>query len=349
MQELRESSACSGTSLQCLKPVDTESILSPSDRSLLAEATEGFVPERVFDAHGHLHGVEFCRQDGLTPYLRRNLDLLAYRTAMNLLFPDRTLEGALLFPFPIRECDRVGLNSWMFSELGSQNSDCFPGLALAAPNDNPKILERLLHEGGALGLKPYHYYSGDTDTLQAHVEAFVPEWMWELCHRYDGILMIHLMRDGGISDPDNLKTLARLCEKYPRCQVILPHIARSFNFRTARGLKNLANFPNIWVDTSAITEAEGIRIALDVLGPQRILFGSDYPISHLRGHCATAGATFHWFYGDEVGDSRITLVGIDSLLSLRRACESVGLTRLEIKNIFSGNAKSLLRRESASN
>jgi len=329
--------------------MDTERILSPSDHNLLNEAVEGFVPERLFDMHGHLHAVEFCVRDGLPPYLQRNIDLQTYRNAMELLFPGRRLEGALLFPFPIRECERVGLNSWMFSELRSQKSDGFQGLALAAPNDDPKVFERWMHEGTALGLKPYHYYSGVQDTLQAHVETFVVEWMWELCDQYEGILMIHLMRDAGVSDPGNQEALERLCEKYPRCKVILAHIARSFNFRTARGLKKLAKLPNVWVDTSSITEAEGIRIALDLLGPKRVLFGSDYPVSHLRGHCATAGATFHWFYGDEIKDSGVTLVGIDSLLSLRHACEDVGLSRTDVDDIFFGNAKSLLPRKCVAN
>jgi len=315
--------------------------LNQVDQDLLRKATEGFVPQEVIDIHGHVLDAQCCDTTELEPYLH-GLSFDVYRKAIELLFPKRTLPGALVFPFPVRKFDVVGLNTSMFHELEQMDSPLFRGLALASPEHGPEIFDKWMREGRCIGLKPYHYYSGRPDTLQAELEEFVPEWMWEVCDRHHGILMVHLVRDGAVSDPGNREAILRLCRKYPSCRLILPHIARAFNFRTARGLKELVDLPNVFVDTSAITESEGMKIALDLLGPSRVLYGSDFPISHLRGHCATTGAGFHWFYSQEAGDEVLTLTGIDSLLCLREAVEALGLTRTEVEDIFHGNARKLL-------
>lgn len=324
-----------------------ENTLNPTDRCLLDEALDGFVPDRIIDIHGHLHAARYCASEERTGDLQTDKSFADYRRSMDMLLPGRRLEGALLFPFPMRHCDRLGLNAWMFSEIKFQDHPVTKGLALTAPGDSPEVFESWMRNGDCVGLKPYHYYADCADSLQAGIEEFAPEWMWELCHRYEGILMLHLARDGAVSDPGNQEAILRLCAKYPGCKLILPHIARSFNFRTARGLQQLTKIPNLYVDTSSITESEGMRIALDLLGPERVLFGTDYPVSSLRAHCATAGATFHWFYAEEINEPRLTWVGIESLLSLRRACEQVGLQHSDVERIFWGNAENLLRRKSS--
>lgn len=318
-----------------------ETSLNAIDRDLLSKAIDGFVPKTVIDIHGHILDTRHCSSEKLMSHLH-DMDFTAYRQALAQLFPDRVLSGSLVFPFPVHHYDSEGLNSWTFSEAERQGSPLFQSLALAAPNDGPQAFDKWMREGRCIGLKPYHYYSGRKDTLQAELEEFVPEWMWELCDRHQGILMVHLVRDGAVSDPGNREAILRLCRKYPSCRLVLPHIARSFNFRTARGLKDIVELPNVFVDTSAITEVESMRIALDILGPSRVMYGSDYPISHLRGHCATAGAHFHWFYSDEIGDNQMTLTGIESLLCLREACEQLGLSKTDVEGIFWGNAQALL-------
>jgi glutamate-1-semialdehyde 2,1-aminomutase len=261
---------------------------------------------------------------------------------MEQLLSGRELQGALLFPFPTRDCDRRALNLWMFCETGPRSGDGIRSLAIAGPDDDPSDFARWMEDGHCIGLKPYPHYARCRESFQAGIEEFAPEWMWALCERHSGVLMLHLARDAGVSDSGNRETLLRLSGKYPGCKVVLAHIARSFNYRTARGLRHFERLPNVFVDTSSITEPEGMRMAIEFLGPQRVLFGSDFPVSHLRGHCSTAGVTFHWFYADEIKKPGLTLVGIESLLSLRLACEQTGLGSAEIARIFSGNAKNLL-------
>ncbi len=123
--------------------------------------------------------------------------------------------------------------------------------------------------------------------------------MWQICHEIKGVLMLHIMRSEGIADPDNLAAIERLCREFPRCRLVLAHVARSFNYRNARtALRQIEPLDNVVVDTSAITEAGAMRAALEMLGPRRVLFGSDYMVSELRGKCFTMGDGFSWLYSD---------------------------------------------------
>lgn len=322
--------------------IETE--LNPLDTLLLAEAIDGFLPASVWDIHAHVVEPKGYAPTTLGPHLNgRTISPANYRDAMEAILPGRRLSGALLFPFPARQHDRPAINQWMYEEIATL-SDAFPahGLSNVGPTDDPGLSEEAMTTGRCRGLKPYHLYVARPDTTQVALEEFAPEWMWEQCDRHGAVLMLHLMRDAAVSDPVNRESLLRLSEKYPNCQVILAHVARSFNHRTARGLGALANRRNICVDTSAITESEGIRLALDVLGPGRVLYGSDYPISHLRGRCVTVGNQMLWVYAEENNAPAMTLIGIESLLSLRVACTQAGLGKNDIQRIFRENALAVL-------
>jgi glutamate-1-semialdehyde 2,1-aminomutase len=160
--------------------------------------------------------------------------------------------------------------------------------------------------------------------------------------------MLHLVRDEAIADPENQRQLRRLCRAYPNMRLVLAHIARSFNYRNARnGLKAIADLDHVVLDTSAICEAEAFRPALKVLGPQRILWGSDFPVSEARGRCVTTGSGFYWLHPETslqqgLPFERMTLIGIESLLALREACEDCGLTHADLQDIFCKNALRLL-------
>ena len=322
--------------------------LTPLDQDLIERRINGFVPDRIYDIHSHL----LTRGKELPPHLcQEHLGWKEYAAAIHSLLPGRQLNG-LCFGFPTRNNDRAAINQWIAKEIGSNDDqELNRALVLVSPEDEPKEVERLLAGGTFIGLKPYHCYAPFADTTQATLEDFVPEWMWEICDAHEGVLMLHIMKDGASADENNLSALRRLCRRYPRARVILAHIARSFSYRTAReGLPQLSDVENLWLDTSAVTESETFRCALETFGPRRILFGTDFPISHLRGRCVATGSdSFSWFYADNSGvagnngaKGNMTLIGIESLLCLREAAEDAGLAEAEIQDIFLHNALRLL-------
>ncbi|MCP5542111.1 MAG: aminotransferase class III-fold pyridoxal phosphate-dependent enzyme [Akkermansiaceae bacterium] len=325
--------------------------LTEADARLAREATEGFVPEAVYDIHTHLfHSAHFA--EGKSPEFLApdtGYGFADYRAALGRWLPGREVDG-LFFGYPAAGNDRAGENDWVASQLARHPERRLSrGLALVAPEDGEEATRRLIASRGFVGIKPYRLYAPVADTTQARIEEFAPRWMWEVCHDIDGVLMLHIMRSEGIADPDNLEAIARLSREYPRCRLVLAHVARSFNYRNARAaLRTLEPLDNVVVDTSAVTEAEAMRVALEALGPRRVLFGSDYMVSEFRGKCFTMGDGFSWLYADKLPTPAVTvfenyaLVGVESVLCLREAFEIGGFNAADARDVFRDNALRLL-------
>jgi len=114
------------------------------------------------------------------------------------------------------------------------------------------------------------------------------------------------------------------------------------------GLAAPGGLANVWFDTSAICEPELLRAVIDAFGPGRLLWGSDFPVSEMRGRCVTPGDGFAWLEPDTVDFARFaphgspTQVGLESLRALRQAVEGCGLSPQHVEGICAGNALGLL-------
>jgi glutamate-1-semialdehyde 2,1-aminomutase len=321
------------------------------DQRLLDRAIDGFLPDRIYDIHAHLvHARHFAA--GTRPAFldeERGYGLSDFCEAMSCSMPGRTLEG-LFFGYPSGGNDRAGENAWLREQIAAVVKESNSrALLLVAPGDDPAAVRRALGSGVFVGVKPYRCYAEVKNTSEAAIESFAPEWMWELCHDHDGVLMLHIVRAGGVTDPHNVETIRRLCRRYPRCRLVLAHVARAFNYRHAReGLQALVDLDNVVVDTAAVTQAAAFRAAIEILGPRRVLWGSDYMVSQLRGACFTQGDGFTWVYSEDASARDLTVfgsytvVGIESLLCLREACEDTGMTGADVRDIFHDNALRLL-------
>lgn len=324
--------------------------LRPEDLALAAPLRD-FVPAEVYDIHAHPHhpghfapGTWDVMFAGLPPQ-----GPAEHRASLARYFPARTVHG-LYFGLPHRSADRPAVNAWVAAETAAHGTPLSRSLLLVSPADDPGQVAAALRSGRHIGLKVYHCYAPRADTMQAAIEEFAPDWMWEILHEVRGVMLLHLVRDEAIADPVNQASLRRLMRAYPQARLILAHVARSFNYRHARaGLRAVADLDNVVVDTSAVCEAEAFRAALDILGPRRVLWGSDYGVSELRGRCVTTGGNFLWLHpetlrADHAAPTRtgFTLVGLESLLGLREACTDAGLTAGDVEDIFRRNALRLL-------
>lgn len=323
--------------------------LTESDLKLAREL-DGFVPQEVFDLHAHLyHPGHF--QPSPPPWIEDQpvLGCDQHRQALSRGLPGRTIHG-LYFGLPKKQTDRGAINRWVADQVRANGTRLSRPLALVAPDDDRATVAGMVRDGGFAGVKVYHVFAPGPDTFNAAIEEYAPDWIWELCHEIHGVLMLHLVKHRAIADAENLASIHRLCRAYPRCQLVLAHAARSFDYRNGlAGLKKLRDLDNAWVDLSAVTEADAMREAFRVLGPSRVLYGSDYAVSEVRGRCVTTGDSFFWLHPELIQPQHVprttfqmTLVGIESLLCLREACAECGLTGRDVGGIFLGNALRLL-------
>lgn len=321
---------------------------SAADRELFDRLLRDFVPPAAFDAHAHLYDLRHLAPEAAPadPGGPPGVDLDVLVETMRRWMGDRVVREGLYFPFPVRHLDCRSANAFLAAALRDRPG-C-RGLMMIRPQDDPADVESQLHRHGFAGFKVYHVFADRPDTFQAEQGEFLPEWAWELADRHGLAIMMHLVLPRALADPRNQDYLRDHCRRHPGATLILAHAARGFNARhTVEGIDRLRGLDNVFFDTSAVCEPTAFEAILRAFGPARLLYGSDFPVSELRGRSLSVGDGFFWLY-DHNADwqgwqhARPELVGIESLLALRQACRSTGLVERDVEQIFGGNARQLL-------
>ena len=71
------------------------------------------------------------------------------------------------------------------------------------------------------------------------------------------------------------QTLGLAAQAVPECAIVFGHMGGYFHVRDA--IDTAVRFPNVYLETSAMPHPEMIRAAVEAVGAQRVLFGSDGP------------------------------------------------------------------------
>jgi glutamate-1-semialdehyde 2,1-aminomutase len=96
-----------------------------------------------------------------------------------------------------------------------------------------------------------------------------------------------------------------------------------------------------------VTDSGAIEAIINVMGHKRVLYGSDFPVTHLRGRCIALGDNFFWISADNAnldvpyGKIDMALVGHESLRTLKVATMSTRMTDSQVEDIFRNNGMEL--------
>ena len=315
----------------------------------IAARVQRAIPSRLFDVHAHLYRT--CDLGEPVPALASRgpgiVDAEVWRDRLSECVGADRLFGALFFPYPVRGGNVRASNDFLVSQL--DRSEASRGLVLVTPEDVRRDVEGYLDHPRVCGFKPYHLYAAGADTFEAEIEDYVPEWVWGLAHERGLAITLHLVRARALSDPCNQRSILRLCAKYPDAKLILAHAGRGFHApNTIDALPALRGIGNVWFDSSAICEPEALMAIIKTLGPDRLLWGSDFPVSHQRGKCVTVGDAFSWICPRRIDvdaaapPCHATLVGLESLRALAAAAQLMDLRTEHLDRIFLKNALQLL-------
>ena len=319
------------------------------DRDFFAREIDAFLPPRIFDAHCHLYD---CRDfKAATPSLAASgparVDWACFRRHMEDITPGREY-SALAFPFPAQGLNSASANAFLAAELAAHPN--LRGSMMVEPGMDPEFVRETVQRGGFAGLKCYHLFATTTPTFDAAVEAYLPEEHVRIAHELGLTITLHMVRARAIADPKNQESISRLARKYPNARWILAHAARGFNpHHTIEGIHSMQGLGNVWCDTSAVTEAGAFEAIVRELGVDRLLYGADFPVTHLRGRCVAVGDSFLWLTADNTnfGASHAAvqpvLVQLESLRALKQACWNLRLSDANIEKIFWGNSAALFK------
>lgn len=321
--------------------------VAAADEELFRRELDSFLPHRIFDAHAHF----YRQQDfgGVVPALLAAgppaAGLREFRAWSERLTPGRDY-SALAFAFPAADLNIDAANGFAASEARSDPAS--RAAMLVAPDMDAELVRSMVRTHGFAGLKCYHVYAAMRPTFEAEVPSYLTEELVRVAHDERLTITLHLVRARALADPSNQQAIRYYAERYPNARFVLAHAGRGFNPQhTIEGIAALKGLHNVWFDTSAVCESGAFESIADMMGVERLLYGSDFPVSLLRARPVALGDSFLWVSEENTNFSAAygvvtpALVGLESLRVLKRACHHLHLADTAIERVFWRNATEL--------
>jgi len=333
------------------------------DRAFWEEHLEDFVPRRILDAHTHVTDPAL-RLDPMTDAKRKQywvnevLEPIEAPTAercMKTVFPGREVT-CVAMGHPSVEYDIDAANVYTSRECSRRG---WYGLALLRPQWDAERVAAELDRPGVIGVKPYYQMIGPSpDTRDKYIEAsifeFLPQAALEVLADRRAWVTLHVPKADRLGHPDNIREVREIRRCYPNVVLVIAHLGRSYTLPHAEeALPPLADDEGLYFDISAVMNPDVLRLALGVIGPGRLLYGTDNPVFYMRGRRTWDGRTytnhtsadFHFNRGRHEPpqvEAGYTLMMYEALRALRVVCEDLALSSSDMEAIFCGNAKRLI-------
>jgi len=334
------------------------------DRAFWQEHLEDWVPRRIVDAHTHVCEPRF-RRVPVTEAKRRQYWVNEVNEPIGAedaarcyatVLPGREF-SCIAFGHPSLDYDLAGANAAL--QTACEERDWYR-LAVIGPDWPLEQVARELDQPRTLGVKVYYALipGQDPDSRDKHLEAsifdFVTHAQFRLLNERRAMLMLHVPRADRLGHTDNIREIREIRDRYSDVPLVIAHLGRSYTLPHAReSLPQLADDGGLWFDNSAVLNPAVHRFALETLGPQRILYGTDNPVFYMRGRRRWEGRRyithtnypFHFNTNREPPEieARYTLTMYEALRAIRQACEETGLSRDAVEAIFHANAERLIR------
>lgn len=335
--------------------------LSSRDREVAA-AILPRLPARIIDAHSHAWspaktgGPGHGRGSAWPALVAAKHTPADFAATLQLLFPGKTVTP-LIFSSPSVKHDTDALNA----EVAAWSRErAWPALALIRPEWPAARVAALLDAGSFLGLKPYPSFGPAGRGEELAIHEFLPDAHLAVADARGAVVMLHIARRRRLADPDNLAELLSIDQRFPQARVVVAHIGRAYVPGDAppTAWAALGRSRNLLVDISANTCVEAMRRLIGTIGPARILYGSDLPITRMRMQRIERDGTYlnrvpAGLYGAVTGEPHMeevagaeaegfTLFLYEEILAFLQAADAEGLSRAEVDAIFHDNAARML-------
>jgi uncharacterized protein len=335
------------------------------DRAFYAARLRDFLPARIIDIHTHVWLKRFQAPpaDGPTriqTWPRRVAEEQSVEdltATYRVLFPGKQVTP-LLFANAVNPADDLDGGNAYAAECARRHA--FPALLFAHPRWTAPALEERLQAGGFRGVKVYLTLA-DPGLPEAAIRIFdyLPPHQLDVLNRLQGIVMLHIPRPGRLRDPENLAQLLEIERRWPEARLIVAHVGRAYCPEdVGDAFEVLKQTKRMLFDIAANTNADVFRRLIETVGPRRILFGSDLPITRMRMRRLCEAGRYvnlvpRGLYGDVSDDAhmrevdgeeaaRLTLFLYEEIEAFRLAAAAARLSQAEIAAVFHDNAATLL-------
>ena len=335
------------------------------DRAVYQDQLRTFLPGRMIDIHAHVWLDKFQSKEhdeclrAVTWPRRVALDnsIQDLRETYRLLFPGQSVLP-LIFGSAISLRDDLRAGNDYVRDCARKYR--FPALIFSDPRWSETEFEERIDAGHFLGAKAYLTRS-DPRLAEKDIQIydFLPHHQLKVLDKRNWIVMLHIPRPGRLRDPLNLTQMIQIEKAYPNVAVIIAHVGRAYCPEdVGDAFEALAATRQMRFDISANTSAENFERLIRAVGPRRILFGSDLPITRMRMRRVCEGGRYinvvpKGLYGDVSNDphlreaegddaARITFFMYEEIEAFRQATLKTGLESSDINDIFYRNSAEML-------
>ena len=333
--------------------------LTEYDRRVYEEELAEFLPDKMIDIHTHIweEGTLRNSEEENRACVRWPLMVAPFCTIESLLkaykqmFPGKQVDP-LVMGYPTAVLEKTNAYA-----LESARRFSLPVLYCTRFDTPAETLRQRMKEGYC-GIKPYQNNSpAYIPEREIRISDFLPREHLEVMDELGGVVMLHISRPQRLKDPLNLAQLMEIEEKYPHIRLIVAHIGRAYAPEDiGEAFEVLGKTKNMVFDFAANTLDAAMAECIRAVGPERLLFGSDMPITTMRMFRVTEQGVYYnvvprGLYGDvtedyhmrETDDSEhITLFMYEELRAFKRCAAQLGLSKDNIQDIFYRNAARVL-------
>jgi len=327
----------------------------------LKEVIKNF-PETIIDFHSHAgpeeaviaeenkipetYGDTFTYREIGATFLHRAI-LSGILTRQNL---HKVYQVVMAFPF--RETNVKKANEWLLKETEG-GGGFLPFLILPPGNSLLEQTKKNLEAGSYFGIGEMHpeFVSPRAENIRGE-KGYLSEESLELANKQCLPITIHLPTHL----LNHIEEVKKFSIDYPKLKIVLAHmgLAQVLTPRSKEALKEAVNLPNVYFDTSTVTDKEVFAYVLKEAGAEKILFASDAPFDALKLEVRFMEGKMKIFSSQDLSGTEKTQEEMKRMLisspeALIEAIEEVypekNQTKLAREKIFYQNALKILPRK----
>ena len=193
------------------------------------------------------------------------------------------VDKSVIFGFPWKDEARFKRHNDYISEVVSRYPDRFIGLGCFDPFNDGAVEEarRCLQGCGLSGIGELAFYqSGIEKDSLARLEPIM-----EICEDRNLPVLIHTNEPVGHEypgkTPNTLAQIYRLIDAFPQNNIVLAHWGGGLFFFSLLKKEVKQRLKRVYFDTAAspyLYDPNVYRLAIELVGVEKILFGSDFPL-----------------------------------------------------------------------
>ena len=311
---------------------------------------EDWLPNEIIDSHAHSNLEEHvisidsrAFNHMLSTFPSFSID--ESKIWHKLFHPGKKIRS-LRFAKTFRGINHKAANLYLLEQSSSKDRVALYGI----PSDIDYTVGMLRHRRVS-ALKMYYSYLEPPAT---EIYQYFPTEVLEAVEELDIPIILHPPSRITLC----LSQILKLVNDFPKLRITLAHLSltKSVVPGLEEAFRELARFQNIHFDTSLVPSSEVVSLALRIVGPHKIMFGSDEPLNLIRsvpfihpekGERLATAYPYHWI--DEDDFKTYKHLALDATHSHWQALEAIRISVSNFPTTEQGKIKEMIFHDNACN